>query len=176
MQQALGLIETVGLAAAYEAADTALKTANVNLLGYELSKGDGMVTVKISGKVGAVQAGIKAAQMAASLVNKVYSVKVIPRPSHMVERMVYTNETVLYSEEYIGNEADVIERIDENESEQIDVQTEDISETKEKESKAAPEMVEEQMVLQESCNICGDPACPRQKGDPKRRCLHYFKN
>ena len=35
MNQALGLIETVGLVAAIEAADTAVKAANVVLLGYE---------------------------------------------------------------------------------------------------------------------------------------------
>jgi hypothetical protein len=25
----------------------------------------------------------------------------------------------------------------------------------------------------EVCNLCGDPACPRKKGDPKVTCLHY---
>ncbi len=99
MQQALGLIETVGLAAAYEAADTAVKTACVELIGYELSKGDGMVTVKIAGNVGAVQAGIKAAQLSASLVSKVFSVQVIPRPSRSLDAMVFTKETVLYTDE-----------------------------------------------------------------------------
>ena len=35
MMEALGTIETVGLAAAFEAADVACKTANVELIGYE---------------------------------------------------------------------------------------------------------------------------------------------
>ena len=37
--KALGLIETIGLITAIEAADTALKAANVKLLGYENTKG-----------------------------------------------------------------------------------------------------------------------------------------
>ncbi|MGQ9533000.1 MAG: hypothetical protein ACUVTQ_09385, partial [Desulfotomaculales bacterium] len=24
-----------------------------------------------------------------------------------------------------------------------------------------------------SCNICGDPACPRRKGEPRSKCIHY---
>lgn len=38
MMQALGLIETVGLTAAIEAADVACKTANVKLVGYSSPK------------------------------------------------------------------------------------------------------------------------------------------
>ncbi|PWC19028.1 BMC domain-containing protein [Brenneria corticis] len=65
-KQSLGLIETVGLVAAIEAADAAVKSANVNLVGYELAKGGGMVTVKLEGEVGAVNAAISAASHAAS--------------------------------------------------------------------------------------------------------------
>lgn len=67
-KQSLGLIETVGLAAAVEAADAAVKSANVNLVGYELTKGGGMVTVKLEGEVGAVNAAIAAASVAAAKV------------------------------------------------------------------------------------------------------------
>ena len=48
--KSLGLIETVGMSAAVEAADAAMKSANVSLVGYELTKGGGMVTVKLKGK------------------------------------------------------------------------------------------------------------------------------
>ena len=46
--KAVGLIETIGLAAAIEAADAAVKAANVTLLGYENTRGGGMITVKVS--------------------------------------------------------------------------------------------------------------------------------
>ena len=66
MMQALGLIEVVGLAAGFEAADVACKTANVELVGYELAKGGGYVTIKVLGQVGAVTAAIDAAAEAAA--------------------------------------------------------------------------------------------------------------
>lgn len=93
-RQALGLIETVGLAAAVEAADAAVKSANVTLLGYELTKGGGMVTVKIEGDVGAVKAAVEAGSAAAEKVNKVFSKHIIPRPHDEVDKVIFTKETV----------------------------------------------------------------------------------
>jgi microcompartment protein CcmL/EutN len=80
---ALGLIEVVGLAAAVEAADAAVKTANVELLELEPS-GQGMVTVKIAGNVGAVTAAVQAACDAGGRLSKVYASKVIARPDSAV--------------------------------------------------------------------------------------------
>nr|WP_315989447.1 BMC domain-containing protein [Desulforamulus aquiferis] len=54
-KNALGLIEVVGLAAGMEAADAAVKAANIELVGYELTKGGGMVVIKLSGDVGALR-------------------------------------------------------------------------------------------------------------------------
>jgi microcompartment protein CcmL/EutN len=91
---ALGFIETIGLTAAIEAADSAVKSANVRILGYELAKGDGMATVKVEGDVGAVKAAVKAAEVAAGKVGRVVSVHVIPRPAEGTERIVRSRETV----------------------------------------------------------------------------------
>jgi microcompartment protein CcmL/EutN len=91
---ALGFIETIGLTAAIEAADSAVKSANVRLLGYELAKGDGMTTVKIEGDVGAVKAAVKAAEAAAAKVGHVVSVHIIPRPAAGTERITLSRETV----------------------------------------------------------------------------------
>lgn len=94
VMRALGLIETVGLAAAVEAADVAVKSANVSLIGYELTKGGGMVMVKIEGDVGAVKAAVEAGVIAAEKVGRVFSKQIIPRVASGVEKMVYSNETV----------------------------------------------------------------------------------
>ena len=90
----LGLIETVGLVAAVEAADAAVKSANVALVGYELAKGSGMTTVKVEGDVGAVKAAVSAAKAAASKVGRVVSTRVIARPSSYLETLVRNPETV----------------------------------------------------------------------------------
>jgi len=90
----LGMVETVGLAAAIEAADVAVKSANVKLIGYELTKGGGMVTIKIAGDVGAVKAAVDAARIAASKISTVFSHRVIARPHEEIEKLIRTTETV----------------------------------------------------------------------------------
>lgn len=92
--QSLGLIETVGLAAAIEAADAAMKSANVQLVGYELTKGGGMVTVKFEGEVGSVNAAVAAGVMAASKVSQVYAHRVIARTAEYIDSMVHSADTV----------------------------------------------------------------------------------
>lgn len=92
-QQSLGLIETVGLVAAVEAADAAVKAANVELVGYESAKGGGMMTVKLLGEVGAMKAAVAAGEMAASRVNKVIATKVIARPGEGLDGLVTGAET-----------------------------------------------------------------------------------
>ena len=94
MQKSLGLIETQGLAGGIEAADAAVKSANVELIGYELTRGGGWTTVKIQGDVGAVKAAVDAAKIAAGKVNRVVSTKVIPRPASGLEMLIRNGDTV----------------------------------------------------------------------------------
>ena len=100
-QQSLGLIETIGLVAAVEAADAALKSANVQLVGYEFAKGEGMTVVKLLGEIGAVKAAVAAGAQAASRVNRVVSTDVIARPGDGVAGLVASADTV-------GQQVDVI--------------------------------------------------------------------
>ena len=87
-ENALGLIETVGLPTAIEAADAAMKAANVRLIGYEKTRGGGLVIVKIRGDVGAVRAAVEAAVISASKVGKIYGYHVIPRPHDETEQVI----------------------------------------------------------------------------------------
>jgi ethanolamine utilization protein EutM len=80
MQQALGVIETLGFATAIEAADAAVKAANVQL-GEWLKVGGGKVNIIIRGDVAAVKAAVDAGVAAASQVGQVQGQTVIPRPS-----------------------------------------------------------------------------------------------
>lgn len=93
-QKSLGLIETQGLAAGVVAADAAVKSANVELIGYELTKGGGWTLIKVQGDVGAVKAAVDAAAVAAGKVNRVVSTRVIARPSSYLETLIHTADTV----------------------------------------------------------------------------------
>jgi ethanolamine utilization protein EutM len=76
---AIGLIETKGYVAAMASADAMVKAANVTIIGRQ-EVGDGLVSVTITGDVGAVKAATEAGAETASTVGELVSVHVIPRP------------------------------------------------------------------------------------------------
>ena len=80
MQDALGVIETLGLATAIEAADAAVKAANVQLGDY-LIAGGGKASIIFRGDVAAVKASVEAGVASASKIGQVIAQTVIPRPS-----------------------------------------------------------------------------------------------
>lgn len=77
--QALGFVETLGLACGTEAADAMVKSANVTLVSRQ-QVGGGIITIIVAGDVGAVKAAVDAGAAAGSAVGKVLSAHVIPRP------------------------------------------------------------------------------------------------
>ncbi|MGH4124007.1 MAG: BMC domain-containing protein [Clostridium sp.] len=87
--QALGLIETIGLLAAIESADAMLKAANVNLL-EKTYVGGGLVTIVVTGDVGAVKAAVEAGCAAVRKINStsLVSEHVIPRPHEDLENII----------------------------------------------------------------------------------------
>ena len=76
---AIGLLETKGYVAAMASADAMVKAANVTIVGRQ-EVGDGLVSVTITGDVGAVKAATEAGAETASTVGELVSVHVIPRP------------------------------------------------------------------------------------------------
>jgi len=83
MQEALGIIETKGFATAVEAADAALKAANVRVAEYQKA-GGGRVDIILRGDVAAVKAAVEAAVASASQIGKVEGQTVIPRPADKI--------------------------------------------------------------------------------------------
>ena len=190
VKDALGLIEAVGLTAAVEAADAAVKAANVRLVGYELSKGGGLVVVKLTGDVGAVKAGVEAGKVAAGKVNKVLSVHVIARPHQELERIVMSDETVGLVKEKLENPVETEAALDvadaapeELEASQAPVEEDSScelsSESDDAQAKGTEsgsfEAASKQTEGEITCNLCGDANCPRTKGEPKVTCLYYGK-
>ena len=85
--KALGLIETRGMVGAIVAADIALKTAQVELINKEYTKG-GLVCIEFEGDVAAVKASVEAAVMAIKDMGVLIASHVIPRPDNSVEKMI----------------------------------------------------------------------------------------
>ncbi len=85
--EALGMVETKGLAALVEACDAMLKAANVQLVGWD-KIGSGLVTAFVVGDVAAVKAAVDAGAAAASRIGEVAGVQVIPRPHEDVQNVI----------------------------------------------------------------------------------------
>ncbi|ACQ53462.1 BMC domain-containing protein [Clostridium botulinum] len=90
--QALGLIETKGLLAAVEAADTMVKSADVSII-EKTYVGGGLVTISVTGDVGAVKASIEAGVAAVKKLDEGFLVSehVIPRPHEELESIIGPN-------------------------------------------------------------------------------------
>ncbi len=86
-KEALGMIETRGLTAAIEAADSMVKAAEVVLIGTE-KIGSGLVSVMVRGDVGAVKAAVEAGAATASSLGELVATHVIPRPHEDVEKIL----------------------------------------------------------------------------------------
>ncbi|TKB09583.1 BMC domain-containing protein [Desulforhopalus sp. IMCC35007] len=86
-EEALGLIETLGMVPAIGGADVMLKTANVELISYE-NIGSTLVAVMVKGDVAAVQAAVEAGAAAAAKIGTVTAQNVMPRPIRAVADVV----------------------------------------------------------------------------------------
>jgi len=93
-KDALGLVETRGLAAALEASDAAAKAADIIVAEIEIPSA-GVCTVKIRGEVADVFAAVEAGVAAAGRVGEVVGHHVIPRPDPSVEEFLMTKKIVL---------------------------------------------------------------------------------
>lgn len=78
-EQALGMLETVGMVPAVEACDKMLKAADVALASYE-NVGSTLVTIFVIGDVAAVKSAVAAGVAAANAIGTVTASDVIPRP------------------------------------------------------------------------------------------------
>ena len=83
---AYGYIEVVGLVPAVEAADAALKAAEVQVVGIE-NTGKAMIAVIIKGEIGAVRTAVNAAEEAVNRIGKVVNTNIIAKPDASLENL-----------------------------------------------------------------------------------------
>ena len=131
--KALGLIETRGMVGAIVAADIALKTAQVELISKEYTKG-GLVCIEFEGDVAAVKASVEAAVTAIKDMGIYVGSHVIPRPDDSVEKIIKRkketfNEEVIEEIETKTETKDIEEKsLESVEMKQIEEEIEEINE------------------------------------------------
>lgn len=102
---ALGLIEVKGYLGAIAAADAALKAAGVKCIDLEVIKG-GLVTVKLSGEVGAVQAAVEAGAEIAARLDVLLTRHVIPRMHEETAALVVSSVNASAGKEQLAEGID----------------------------------------------------------------------
>ncbi len=125
--QAIGMIETKGLLAAIESADSMTKSANVQIL-EKVYVGGGLVTIIVNGDVGAVRAAVDAGVAAVKTLGEEFLISehIIPRPHEDLKAImefgqkkeeIKENITDVEVKEQILEKEIVVEKIEETESE-----------------------------------------------------------
>lgn len=131
--QAIGLIETKGLIASIEAADSMLKAADVRLIKKEKVTG-GITTIIVEGDVGAVKAAVDAgaAEVCKLGENFLRSKHVIARPSDELELIVdkktvkqentedFSKEKTIEEKEEIKEEVKEEKKLEEEKNNKLD--------------------------------------------------------
>lgn len=90
-EQAIGLIETIGMVPALLAADAMLKAGDTELISYE-NVGSTLVTVIVRGDVAACEAAVKAGTEAAKSIGKLTAQNVMKRPVPAVGDVVSVHD------------------------------------------------------------------------------------
>ena len=182
MGKALGLIEFIGYVPAICAADTALKAASVDLIGIEKVTG-GIVTVKITGDVDAVQAAVESAENYASRIGSLRSAHVIPRLDDEVENLLMNSksseeeieETESKEEslqedvvEYVKNVNDEVEEISEKiegESHLDEIEVFEISQNKESSKESLEEVIIKPELIEDKEEYSEDKTTENKEAD-----------
>ena len=100
-KKCVGLIEARGLAAAIEAADTAVKSSNIKLLGYEYSGHSGMIVVKIEGTASAVESAIQAAALSVKKIHGSFAVINVSIQKSALDESVY--DKLIHNAQTVGD-------------------------------------------------------------------------
>lgn len=211
--ESLGYVECNGLSGAIVAADRMLKTADVKLSSIQNTKGNGWVTLQVSGELSAVSVAVQAVKE--GLPNVYVTSTVIGRPASGLDTLGKTDLLKPASEQKASKPApakaavaksapvedSVDKEVSEQPSEQADVKpvaettsaapaedeqpTTEVSE-KSSEAPASTAAADTQKVTDSkkeqktttadekvTCNLCGDPKCPRKLGESHKKCIHY---
>lgn len=176
--KSLGYVECNGLSGAIVAADRMLKTADVELSSIQNTKGNGWVTLKVAGELSAVTVAVQAVK---DYLPKVYVTStVIGRPASGLDSLGKTDLLNPIPDNDNGQsitEKTVVIKPTPTEDQSTDETDQNDAAEKQAADVAQPTDAKEEQNSDSdkevTCNMCGDPNCPRKLGEPHKKCIHY---
>jgi microcompartment protein CcmL/EutN len=174
VKTSLGLLEVKGLALAINAADAMAKSAAVNIIEIENTRGSGWMLIKITGDVASVQAAISTGSQLAEQNNGLVSQKVLSRPDEKLLRAVLNQAKTAVVKPKL-KETEIISAVEE-EVDNLHVAEEIVEEIDEVDEVTAETKTISDVPVIVTCNLCQDPLCSRIKGEPHSDCINGGKN
>lgn len=177
MKNALGLLEVSGLALAITCADTMAKAASVTLAGMERTNGSGWTVIKLTGDVASVQASIATGAALARQRQGFIASKVIARPADGIDvflpaRPLASPVAPVPSPTQDSTVADQTIAVQHQDAPPVGMPPAPLPAATEENRAPLPASSPEQASTV-TCNLCHDPDCPREKGEPRARCIHH---
>lgn len=180
--EALGYVECNGLSSATVAADRMLKTSDVKLSRIQNAK-NGWITLEFKGDIAALKVAVEAAKQALSQ-NYVDGL-VIGSPSNGLDNLGGSGVTDVvpkgFNPEKYNPDGSVKEWAVFGPHKHVSATEQEASFVADKDDSTVDDKNEDNIDTEEvkgstekvTCNLCGDPKCPRKLGEPHIKCIHY---
>ncbi len=174
--RALGYVECLGLSGAIVAADKMLKTAEIELKTIQNTKGNGWITLEIAGDIAAVKVAVDSVKQ--DLPKVFVSAAVFGSPAPGLESLGATDVFQSAVAANANNHSDTQLATDpksETSNETTITQEPSVDSSVVDSEVDATDVNENTSAATKTatCNLCGDPNCPRKLGEPHKMCIHY---
>lgn len=161
--RALGYIECNGLSGAIVVADKMLKTADIELTSIQNTRGYGWIALEISGDIAAVSVAVETIKT--TLPDIYVTSAVFGSPSVGLDKL---GETDLFKHD--NKKVEAAANLNQQQVEEpVQHDTENVNILKD--DTLNINITDDNETI--TCNLCGDPACPRKLGEPHKNCIHY---
>lgn len=179
--EALGYVECNGLSSATVAADRMLKTSDIKLDRIQNAQ-NGWITLEFKGDIAALKVAVDAAKQILS--EKYITGLVIGSPSKGLNNLGNSGVTDIapksFNPEKYNSDGSIkkwaafgphnSKKLDSNKKiKQKNSKLNSEKQTAEEESDTKKAQNNNKI----TCNLCGDPECPRKLGEPHVKCIHY---
>lgn len=183
--EALGYVECNGLSSATVAADRMLKTSDIKLSRIQNAE-NGWITLEFKGDIAALKVAVETVKQ--TLPENYIAGLVIGSPSKGLSKLGNSGATDVapknFNPEKYNSDGTMKKwaTFGPDVSPQINTKDEDqlisnkLTKTEKNDEQKLANDDETEVENRVTCNLCGDPKCPRKSGEPHAKCIHYDKS
>ena len=173
IMEALGYVECDGLTSATVAADRMLKTSDVQLSRIRNAE-NGWITLEFTGDIAALEVAVETVKQ--TLPEKYVAGLVIGSPAKGLDEIGSSGATDVnppnFNPEKYNSDGSMKESAMFGPRPKTVTKAPQLIKT-DSVSTSQDQPTEKPVDAEVTCNLCGDPECPRKMGEPHVKCIHY---